>query len=140
MSLEESVEELRELLLETSSSDACSKARETWIKVLDALLCEIKTLRAKIEGESKKLEKLTSLCVKICSDFDNLKEAFEDLCEYYEDDFNIKEALIDHYESAICSECEHEFMFNPDLLGKEEFLICPNCGRLVDQKKSNMEG
>lgn len=140
MSLEECIEELRGLLLETSSFDACPEVRKTWIKVLDALLCEIKTLRAKIEGESKKLEKLTSLCAKICSDFDNLKEAFEDLCEYYEDDFNIKEALIDHYESAICPECEHEFMFNPDLLGKEEFLICPNCGRLVDQKKSNMEG
>lgn len=140
MSLEECTEELRGLLLETSSFDACPEVRETWIKVLDALLCEIKTLRAKIDGGSKKLEKVASLCAKICSDLDNLKEAFEALCEYYDDEFNGEEAVIDYYESVICPGCEHKFMFNSGLVGKEEILICPNCGQLVDQNRSNLEG
>lgn len=133
MSLDDRLKKLREALSEAQLPEASFVAQKALVEFLESMLQEIKALRDKIEGQNKKLEELASFCAEMDSDLGNLEEAVEDLYEYYEGE----EGEQEFYESAICPECDYAFMFNPGLLEEDEILICPNCGRFIDQRKLN---
>ncbi|HOJ81575.1 MAG TPA: hypothetical protein PLR17_00635 [Acetomicrobium flavidum] len=133
MSLDDSIQKLREALSDAHLPESSIVAQKALVDLFEGMLQEIRALRDKIEAQNKKLEELASFCARMDSELDELEEAVEDLYEYYEGE----EDEQDFYESAICPECDYTFMFNPSLFEEGEILICPNCGRFIDQGKLN---